>query len=69
MKDYIERMKDEGQELVEKLDKLSAFRYRHCAQLDETELYLMKEQIKVIDKYIRILNARIAHAITKEYDK
>lgn len=65
-KNYIERMKDEEQELVEKWDKLNAFRYRHCTQLDETELYLMKEQIKVIDKYIRILNARIAHATLKE---
>lgn len=65
-KDYIERMKDEEHKLLEKWDKLNSFRYRHCDQLDETELYLMGEQVKVIDKYIRILDARIAHAIVKD---
>ena len=39
-KDYIERMKDENQKLLEKWDKLNSFRCRHCTQLDETELYL-----------------------------
>lgn len=68
-KDYIERMKDEEHKLLEKWDKLNSFRYRHCTQLDETELYLMGEQVKVIDKYIRILDARIAHAILKESGK
>ena len=65
-KDYIERMKDESQELVEKWDKLNIFRCRHCTQLDDTENYLMSEQAKVMDKYIQILNARIAHANVKE---
>lgn len=65
-KDYIERMKDENRKLLEKWDKLNSFRCRHYDQLDETELYLMGEQVKVIDKYIRILDARIAHAIVKD---
>lgn len=62
-------LKDENQKLLEKWDKLNSFRCRHCTQLDETELYLMGEQVKVIDKYIRILDARIAHAILKESGK
>lgn len=65
-KDYIERMKDESQELVEKWDKLNAFQCRHCTQLDDTENYLMREQLKVMDEYIHILEARIAHANVKE---
>lgn len=68
MKDYIERMKDDNRKLLEKWKKLNLFRCRHCDQLDETEIYLMGEQVKVIDKYIRILNARIDHAILKEAD-
>lgn len=64
--DYIERMKNESQGLVEKWDKLNAFRCRHCTQLDDTENYLMSEQLKVMDEYIHILEARIAHAALKE---
>nr|DAP99295.1 MAG TPA: hypothetical protein [Caudoviricetes sp.] len=69
MKDYIERMKDEGQELVEKYDKLNTFRCRHCTQLDITENYLMRQQLKVMDEYFQILEARIAHATLKEAGK
>lgn len=65
-KDYIERMKNEGQELVEKYDKLNTFRCRHCTQLDITENYLMRQQLKVMDEYFQILEARIAHATLKE---
>lgn len=64
--DYIERMKDEGQELVEKYDKLNTFRCRHCTQLDITENYLMRQQLKVMDEYFQILEARIDHATLKE---
>lgn len=63
---YIERMKNEGQELVEKYDKLNTFRCRHCTQLDITENYLMRQQLKVMDEYFQILEARITHAIVKE---
>nr|DAW99775.1 MAG TPA: hypothetical protein [Caudoviricetes sp.] len=69
MKDYIERMKDEGQELLEKWYKLNVFQCRHCTQLDDTENYLMREQLGIMDKYIRILEARIAHATLKEVGK
>lgn len=65
-KDYIERMKDESQELIEKWDKLNAFRCQHCTQLDITENYLMREQLKILDEYIQILEARIDHAALKE---
>ena len=65
-KNYIERMKDESNELVEKYDKLNTFRCRHCTQLDITENYLMRQQLKVMDEYFQILEARITHAIVKE---
>ena len=65
-KDYIERMKAEGQNLIEKWDKLNTFRRQHCTQLDITENYLMREQLKVMDAYFQILEARIDHATLKE---
>lgn len=62
-KNYIERMKDDSQELTEKRDKLYAFLFYYGSQLDSTERYLMKEQEKIMNDYIRVLDARIAHAI------
>ena len=68
-KNYIERMRDERSELSEKLDKLTSYRFRNCKNLDETEAYLMDKQYNLMSEYIQVLDARIAHAITKEYDK
>ena len=65
-KNYIERMKDESNELIEKYDNLNRFRCRHCTQLDNTENYLMRQQLKVMDEYFQILEARIVHATLKE---
>lgn len=62
MKDYIERMKNERDELSEKLEKLNRFRCQNSHMLDKTEWYLMKNQQNVMQKYVDILNARIAHA-------
>lgn len=68
-KNYIERMRDERSELFEKLDKLTSYRFRNCKNIDETEAYLMDKQYNLMSEYIRVLDARIAHAITKEYDE
>lgn len=62
MKDYIERMKNERDELSEKLEKLNRFRCQNSHMLDKTEWYLMKNQQNVMQEYVDILNARIAHA-------
>lgn len=66
MKDYIYRMMDERKGLVEKCEKLTRFKFNNYHNLDDTERYLMKEQVKVIDTYINILDARISHATLKE---
>ena len=63
MKDYIERMKNERDELSEKLEKLNRFRCQNSHMLDKTEWYLMKNQQNVMQEYVDILNARIAHAV------
>lgn len=66
MKDYIYRMMDERKDLVEKWEKLTRFKNNNYNNLDDTERYLMQEQVEIIDTYIRILDARISHAILKE---
>lgn len=66
MKDYIYRMMDERKDLVEKCEKLTRFKINNYHNLDDTERYLMKEQVNVIDTYINILDARISHATLKE---
>ena len=69
MKDYIERMENERDELSEKLEKLNRFRFQNVHMLDKTEWYLMKSQQNVMQEYVDILNARIAHAVLKEQSK
>lgn len=69
MKDYIYRMMDERKDLVEKWEKLTRFKNNNYNNLDDTERYLMQEQVEIIDTYIRILDARISHAILKEDEK
>lgn len=66
MKAYIERMKNERQELADKQEKLMIFLRTHFGQLDKTEWYLMSSQSSVMSRYIRVLDARITHAELKE---
>lgn len=66
MKGYIYRMMDDRKDLVEKWEKLTRFKNNNYHNLDDTERYLMQEQVEIIDKYIWILDARISHAILKE---
>ncbi|WP_287065717.1 hypothetical protein [Megasphaera sp.] len=66
MKDYIERMKKERQELADKQEKLMIFLRTHFGQLDKTEWYLMSSQTSAMSKYIQVLDARITHAELKE---
>lgn len=66
MKDYIYRMMDERKDLVEKWKKLTRFKNNNYNNLDDTERYLMQEQVEIIDTYIWILDARLSHAILKE---
>lgn len=66
MKAYIERMKDERYELVIKINKLHEFLCQNLRELDETEEYLMREQLESMGKYLCILDARTDHAVLKE---
>lgn len=66
MKDYIYRMMDERKDLVEKWEKLTRFKNSNYHNLDDTDRYLMQEQVEIIDKYIWLLDARISHALLKE---
>ena len=66
MEAYIERMKNERQELADKQEKLINFLRTHFGQLDKTEWYLMSSQASVMRKYINVLDARITHAELKE---
>ena len=66
MKDYIYRLMDDRKDLVEKWEKLTSFKNNNYNNLDDTERYLMQEQVEIIDTYIWILDARISHAILKE---
>lgn len=66
MEAYIERMKNERQELAGKQEKLMNFLRTHFGQLDKTEWYLMSSQASVMRKYINVLDARITHAELKE---
>lgn len=66
MEDYIKRMNEERMELAYKHEKLVDFLLNYHDILDQTELYLMREQEKAMDNYIKILDARIAHAMLRE---
>lgn len=66
MKDYIYRMMDERKDLVEKWEKLTRFKNSNYHNLDDTDRYLMQEQVEIIDKYIWLLDARISHDLLKE---
>ena len=69
MKDYIKRMNKERMELADKYEKLVKFLRTRYTILDPTELHLMREQARVMDDYIQLLDARIAHAALKEQSK
>ena len=69
MKDYIKRMDKERKELAYKQEKLVEFLRTRYAILDPTELHLMREQARVMNDCIKILNARVAHAELKEQSK
>lgn len=65
MTDYIKRMSKERKNLAYKQEKLVEFLRTRYAILDLTELHLMREQARVMNDYIQILDARIAHAVVK----
>lgn len=66
MKDYIYRMMDERKDLALKANALDSFLSNTFIVLDDTEKFLMYEQLEAMNRYVEILDARISHATLKE---
>lgn len=66
MKEYIYDMIDLRNSLDKEWDKLTDIVKKKFGSIDDTEVFLMKKQIELTEKYIEILDARISHAILKE---
>lgn len=66
MKDYIYDMIDLRNSLDKEWDKLTDIVKKKFGSIDDTEVFLMKKQIELTEKYMDVLDARISHAILKE---
>jgi|GEM_PF-1749301 len=66
MKDYIYDMIDLRNSLDKVWDELTDTLKHKFGDLEDTEVYLVKAQIDLTEKYIDVLDARISHATLKE---
>lgn len=66
MKDYIYDMIDLRNSLDKEWDKLTDIVKNEFGSIDDTEVFLMKKQIELTEKYMDVIGARISHAILKE---
>lgn len=66
MKEYIYDMIDLRNSLDKEWDKLTDIIKKKFGSIDDTEVFLMKKQIELTEKYTDVLDARISHAILKE---
>lgn len=66
MKDYIYDMIDLRNSLDKEWDKLTDIVKKEFGSIDDTEVFLMKKQIELTEKYMDVLDTRISHAILKE---
>ena len=66
MKDYTYDMIDLRNSLDKEWDKLTDIVKKEFGSIDDTEVFLMKKQIELTEKYMDVLDARISHAILKE---
>jgi hypothetical protein len=66
MKDYIYEMIDLRNSLDKEWDKLTDIVKKEFGSIDDTEVFLMKKQIELTEKYMDVLDARISLAILKE---
>uniref|UniRef100_UPI003FEF1844 crAss001_48 related protein n=1 Tax=Megasphaera elsdenii TaxID=907 RepID=UPI003FEF1844 len=69
MKDYIEGMRALRDSLDKVWDELTDTLKHKFGGLEDTEVYLMKAQIDLTEKYMDVLDARISHATLKEQIK
>ena len=66
MKDYMYEMIDLRNSLDKEWDKLTDIVKKEFGSIDDTEVFLMKQQIELTEKYMDVLDARISHATLKE---
>ena len=66
MKEYIYDMIDLRNSLDKEWDKLMYIAKKKFGSIDDTEVFLMKKQTELTEKYMDVLDARISHAILKE---
>lgn len=66
MKDYIYDMIDLRNSLDKEWDKLTDIVKKKFGSIDDTEVFLMKKQIELTEKYMDVLDARISHATLNE---
>lgn len=66
MKEYIYDMIDLRNSLDKEWGKLTDIVKKKFGSIDDTEVFLMNEQIELTEKYMDVLDARISHAILKE---
>lgn len=66
MKDYIYEMIDLRNFLDREWDTLTDIVKKKFGSIDDTEVFLMNQQIELTEKYMDVLDARISHAILKE---
>ena len=66
MKDYMYEMIDLRNSLDKEWDKLTDIVKKKFGSIDDTEVFLMKQQIELTEKYMDVLDARISHATLKE---
>jgi hypothetical protein len=61
---YIQRMRDEGDQLADRLRKLNSFlNSDQFEQLDPADRALLKAQRCMMDGYLEVLRTRVAHAL------
>lgn len=66
MKEYIYDMIDLRSSLDREWDTLTDIVKKKFGSIDDTEVFLMNQQIELTEKYMNVLDARISHAILKE---
>lgn len=66
MKAYIYDMIDLRNFLDREWDTLTDIVKKKFGSIDDTEVFLMNQQIELTEKYMDVLDARISHAILKE---
>lgn len=66
MKEYIYDMIDLRNSLDKVWDELTDTLKHKFGDLEDTEVYLIKAQIALTEKYMDVLDARISHTALKE---